>query len=157
MTREQFGALLATATAAAVSFARTFVVDALPDEVRYLILPNQSYDGNPLVADEEIYPDDSLVEIAGLGPCTNCDVVSFLWRNGKVPEWIDVQVDTVANGVTIVVLRCCGRFTAREDMLYYGSRGTGPFSAKSPPLPPDWTKESGRFELDWRRKTSPPI
>jgi hypothetical protein len=60
--------------------------------ISLLSFPNQSYDGNPLEADEEIFPNESLPEHGYLGPLKYEEALAFLWRAGKVPEWIDVSV-----------------------------------------------------------------
>ena len=110
-------------------------------------------DGNPRVGDEVVFPEESLPNEEAYGPWQLDEVVAFLWRNGKVPEWIDVAVRAENDHHTLLELCCCGRFTAQEDLLYYRSGGLAPFSIKSPFLPPGWVsvQESGKFDLDWRR------
>jgi hypothetical protein len=85
--------------------------------------------------------------------------VGFLWRGGKVPEWIDAAVQAEDGGQTLVSLRCCGRFTAQEELLYHRyPGGVPPFSIKSPVLPPGWesVEASGKFDLYWREKRTRP-
>ena len=48
------------ATESAVTFARHYVINVLPEGRLFLIYTNQSYDGNPLKSDETLYPGDSL-------------------------------------------------------------------------------------------------
>lgn len=64
-------------------------------------------------------------------------------------EWIDVAVEDVGGGLTVVSLLCCGRFTSQEDLLYHRDGGRPPFSVKSPALPPGWegVESSGKFRL----------
>ncbi|MEZ5326427.1 MAG: hypothetical protein R3F19_15360 [Verrucomicrobiales bacterium] len=66
-------------------------------------------------------------------------VVEFLWRKGKIPEWIDISVVTVDHDVTVCELRCCGRYTGNEDRLYYRPDNRSPFAIKSPSPPPNYT------------------
>jgi hypothetical protein len=116
----------------------------------FRVYPNQSYDGHPRVGDEVVYPDDSLPTDAFHGPWSVEDAVQFLWRNGKVPEWIDVSVQGEDGRHTLVALKCCGRYTAQEDLLYHRVEGgVAPFSIKSPTLPPGWenVEVSGKFDL----------
>ena len=76
------------------------------------------------------------------GPWLAKEAVTYLWRDGKVPEWIDVAVEAVDHR-SLVALRCCGRFTSSEELLYHSPSGLPPLSIKSPALPPDWSMEPG--------------
>lgn len=152
MDRGEFEARLEEAGRRALEFARHYVCQSLPDEVAFLVLPNRSYDDNPPVGDEEVFPGDSLPDEQHHGPWSAAEVVAFLWRGGKVPEWIDAAVRAEDGFRTLVELRCCGRFTASEDLLYHRRPGgMPPFSVKSPNLPPGWEgiEVSGRFDLYW--------
>jgi hypothetical protein len=134
-------------------FARGYVLQQLSDDVAYRVYPNQSYDGNPRVGDEVVFPDDSMPEGEFLGPWSGEQVVEHLWRAGKVPEWIDARVESEDGQRTFIALECCGRFTASEELLYHRPGGLAPFSIKSPFLPPGWkgVEAAGRFDLHWRR------
>jgi hypothetical protein len=138
----------------ALRFARQYVVQFLPDHIAFRVYPNQSYDGNPRVADEEVFPEETLGEGCFHGPWSVADVIEFLWRNGKVPEWVDVAVESEEACHTIIGLRCCGRFSSQEEMLYYRQGGCPPFGIKSPPFPPGLSsvEEQGKFDLHWREK-----
>ncbi len=155
MDRSTFMTRLGKAAQHAVQFARRFVREALPDDVVFRVYPNRSYDGNPRVGDEVVFPDESLPEGRCHGPWRIDEVLNFLWRDGKVPEWIDISVQGVEAGHSVVALHCCGRFTGQEDLLYHQNRGMPPFSVKSPDLPPGWesVEASGRFSLDWRQQS----
>jgi len=146
-----FETRLHTAAQRAVRFAREYVRQTLPDQVAFLIYPNQSHDGNPRVGDEVIFPEEGEQR---RGPWSAEQVVAFLWRDGKVPEWINIAVESEDGKRTLVGLRCCGRFTAREELLYHRyPDGVPPFSIKSPFLPPRWEnlELSGKFDLHWQR------
>ena len=123
----------------------------MPLSYLYLLLPNQSFDENPLQADEEIFPEESLPDRKYLGPLDFGQAVDYLWRNGKVPEWIDVSVQACDSQYSYLELRCCGRFTARDDMLYHTQHGNPPFHVVSPNLPPSWegAEKNGKFDLYW--------
>ena len=131
-----------------IAFARSMVRQSLPDSWRFLIEPNASYDENPLVDDETLYLKDSLPAGDMLGPLSFEEALSWLWRDGKVPEWIDVSVCAADLAHTYVRLICCGRFTGLEKRLYYRD-GLPPFGIKSPNLPPGWesVQANGRFDL----------
>ncbi len=73
-----------------MKFTHEILIDELPLSYSYVIFPNQSYDRNPLTGDEELFPEDSLFENKPNGS-TKDEVVKFLWRKGKVPEWINLS------------------------------------------------------------------
>jgi hypothetical protein len=151
--RITFEKRLLTAARRVVLFAREYVCQPLPDEVAFRVYPNQSFDGNPRVGDEVIFPEESLPGGEFHGPWSAEETVAYLWRDGKVPEWIDAVVEAEDGRRSLVALRCCGRFTASADLLYHRPGGLPPFSIKSPVLPPGWESvaASGRFDLHWRR------
>lgn len=154
MERATFEERLTFAARGAVQFARDFVRQPLPDEFDLLVVPNCSYDGNPRVSDEDVFPDESLPEGQSHGPWTVAEAVAFLWRAGKVPEWIDLHAVAEDGVRSLVELRCCGRFSADEELIYHQHGGVAPFHVVSPPLPPDWqgAEMSGRFDLYWVRR-----
>ena len=71
-------------------------------------------------------------------------------RIGRILEWIDISVGAVDYEFTYVYCRCCGRFTANDDRLYYKKFDRGPFGIESPPLPPHVAlgEEPPRFWID---------
>ena len=158
MDRDLFMSHLMSATQQCLERARIFIVEHLPEECRYRIFPNQSYDGNPLVGDEQVFPEDSLPEGQFQGPMEAETVVSYLWREGKVPEWIDMVVSSADGEYTTLSLRCCGRFTGTYEYLYHHPdtinylRILGgevpPFSPKGVYFPPGW---SAPLPKDWRK------
>lgn len=154
--RGTFEVRLRTAARQAVLFARLLVQQTLPDEMVFFVYPNQSCDDNPRIGDEVVFSDDSLPSGRGHGPWTAEEVVTFLWRHGKIPEWIDAAIQAENGRQSIVGLHCCGRFTAQEELLYHRyPGGVSPFSIKSPVLPPGWESvaESGKFDLYWRKQS----
>lgn len=147
MEKTTFQEHLTAATARTVNFTREFVHNVLPDSFRYLVRLNQSYDGNPLVPGERVYPGDVAQHGAETGPLLAEQVVDLLWREGSVPEWIDISVVRTDGVHTFLELCCCGRFTRNEQHLYYMGTGMGPFGCKGPALPPDWQEGSPLFDL----------
>ena len=150
MNRDTFAGRHNEAAIRAVRFARGHVRQQLPDTTVFRVCPNRSYDGNPLVADEETFPADDLPEEGSHGPWATAEAVAFLWRAGKVPEWVDVMVIVEDGAHTVVELWCCGRFTATDQLLYHQTGGIPPFAVKSPYLPPGWESGFGPFDLYWR-------
>ena len=147
MTESEFLQLFRVASNDAVDFARGYVVQELATDSKCRVKLNQSYDGNA-EPDEVLYPEDDGRAVA----CDSAeDVVKVLYRDGRCPEWIDVAVEAVGNGFTLLRLECCGRFTNSVEKMYYSNRGSAPFGVKSPKLPRDYT-EGSRFQIpntDW--------
>ncbi|PHR90919.1 MAG: hypothetical protein COA78_34305 [Blastopirellula sp.] len=158
MTEETFQKHLIEASDFIVEATREYVDDVLPDEFRFLVVPNSSFDGNPLEDDEEIFPKESIPEWTTKPPMDACSVINDLYRNGKVPEWINVYVDSSDNEYTYLLLECCGRFTAMEKHLYHAGKGVPPFSTKIEMPSLDYELEShGKFQLRSRYYKSEPI
>lgn len=134
-----------------ISWAREHLTNQLPSNYLYLLFPNQSYDDNPLEKDEEIFPKESLPQRRYLGPLDSEKVVDHLWRAGKIPEWIDMSVQACDGDSSYIQLRCCGRFTAIDELLYHQFEGHPPFHVQSPDLPPGWEslEQNGKFDLYW--------
>jgi hypothetical protein len=151
MKKEIFHHNLTKALERVLSFTRERVINPLPSSCRCLIFPNSSYDGHPLEDDEEVFPGESLPKGEYLGPLEAEEVVEHLWRDGKVPEWINMCVYSYDENHTYVELECCGRFTANDEALYHIRPGVPPFSVQSPALPWKWNsvEEHGKFDLFW--------
>ena len=152
MTKDAFAELLCSVSVINREFAARYVHNWLPELFRYRVCLNQSFDGHPLHAGEYVFPDDGANAADPVGPLTGPEVVELLWRDGLVPEWIDISVVHADNDYTYFELLCCGRFTADESLMYYNDRGQGPFGIKSPRVPPDWSDAQGRFDLHWYRE-----
>jgi hypothetical protein len=153
--RETFKMRLLTTSAKAVDLARQCVWQTLPDEAAFLVYPNKSYDLNPRVGDEVVFPGDSLFGKYH-GPWSADESIDFLWRSDKVPEWIDCYVQAEDGRRTLVKLICCGRFTAQEDLLYHRDEGNPPFQALGPPCPLEYFtgQKQDKFDLYWQAQQS---
>ena len=132
MTQEEFSLLLVKATRQCLDGTREYVTDVIPNDAIYRVIPNQSYDGNPLEGDEKVFPQDTLLESVKYLSMNSDQVTAYLWRDEKVPEWINLEVAGVSGSDAVVQMTCCGRYTADEDKLYYQNRGLGPFGVKIP-------------------------
>jgi len=146
MDRTTFAGNLESAAKLLLPFTRSLISNALPDEVRFLVQPNATYDGNPLEDDEQRFPND-----VRSGPLTAEQAVERLWRDGKVPEWINLSVHSYDVNFTYAELLCCGRFTALDRHLYHRAEGRPPFHILGPTIPPGWRSPelSGKFDLNW--------
>jgi hypothetical protein len=133
------------AVAQARAFALRFTNHPLPDDVLIQLVLNASCDAHAR-ADETLYPLDSARDPSTLARLSISDVVAELWRDGTVPEWINVSVSARGERFTLVTAECCGRFTGNDANLYYRDRGMPPFHILSPRLPPGFT-DGDRFPL----------
>jgi hypothetical protein len=135
MDRDEFLAQLARASERCREFTTRFVTDVLPGACAYWVVLNCSYDGD-LGPDEVVFPDDVEKHGSRVGPLDAEGVVSLLWRNRMVPEWIDISVWEADLHTTRFELTCCGRFTSQSQLLYYHWTDSAPFGIKGPAYPP---------------------
>ncbi|HWS36946.1 MAG TPA: hypothetical protein VN408_29920 [Actinoplanes sp.] len=101
MDRILFTERLRHATEAARKLAAPSLVEQLPPALILLVRLNMSYGERHFPADEGRVQRLSAEQAADL-----------LWRDGRVPEWIDVAVTSENGTATIVELTCCGRYSA---------------------------------------------
>lgn len=142
MTKPEFKVLLIAASFVAVRYGQGYVNQTLPFVFRYQVHLNNSYDENKS-PDDVLYPED---DGKVLEANTEDEAVALLWRDGRCPEWIDIAVQAATPDFTLLKLRCCGRYTATRERLYYQEKGFGPFGIKSPMPPPNW-RNGVRFDL----------
>lgn len=147
MERELFERRLREAATSARDFAREYIEEPLPNPMLFRLRLNSSYDGTPRVGDETVFPEDSSFDRAEkLKLCSEQQVVDELWRDGRVPEWIDVAVIGETGAATLLQLMCCGRFTAEEGLLYHAREERQPFHVTGPTLPVGYT-DGQRFSI----------
>lgn len=146
MDRRVFADRLRAALHAVHDYTGTIVIESLPARIVARVVLNASYDGNPLHRDERVYPADRDIDPTTLAACSEEDAIDLLWREGLVPEWINVSIVGITFDATVVELLCCGRFTANEALRYHKKEGISPFHVLGPPLPPRW-EEGQRFSL----------
>ncbi len=141
MHRDVFAARLNETAAIARRFGQTFVTETLPEATRFRVFLNQS-------AETELRPDEAGFPHERKGPLelNEGEVVDLLWREGSVPEWIDVSLCGANRDATILQVLVCGRFTANEGLLYHVREGRPPFHVTSPPLPPGY-EDGDRFSV----------
>lgn len=69
------------------------LLNHIPEQWSFLIRPNASYDGNPLRSDQKTFPAETLPEgQLFMPPIDEEATINFLFRDGYVPEWINVSV-----------------------------------------------------------------
>ena len=101
MKRSVFVERLANASELCREFTSSLIIEDLFDSCRYFVELNCSYDGNVSRSDKVIlFPNDRKLHGDCVGPINSGDVVSLLWREKHIPEWIDISVWGVSNQTT---------------------------------------------------------
>lgn len=142
MRKEDFHNQLRAASFSALRFGQEYVSNRLSHHLTYVVVLNQSADGNRK-DDEIVYPEDDGKIHSGL---SEIEVVELLHREDRCPQWIDISVAGADKKTTLFRLLCCGRYHADESRLYYYWQGSQPFGIKSPVLPAN-LKEGKKFKL----------
>jgi len=146
MRPEEFSRQFEASAARARTFAQRFVHETLPEALLLRVELNSSNDSQPLCGDERVFVDDS-APARRHHTVTVDDAVSLLWRDGRVPEWINLTVVGIVDDVTIVEALCCGRYTGDDGQLYYERDGApSPFQVLGPELPDDHV-DGERFSI----------
>jgi len=145
MEKEDFRQNLKKALDGLIDFTQEMVINKLPATYKFIIKTNCSYDKNDLERDEEIFPDDKIHEKSSINPASESTVIDYLWRNGKVPQWINVHISNCDCDFSYVTLECCGRYSA------FLNHKDGPFRALGPSIPYrylDPITEKLRYKID---------
>lgn len=140
------------ASVVARDFARTMVLNTLPDQVNYRI-----YNGimkNDFMEEGEIVIEDAVYD--GYEVETEKEVVACLWRGGYVPVWVNVQVERQTDTRTVISLICGSRFANTAKLMYHIHEGRAPFHVLGPLLPPGWesVEKDGKYDIYWREKNA---
>ena len=149
VTYEQFRENLFRGTEAIRRNIEYFCWNELPPHDQYFVILNGSYDGNALETGEHVFPDHEVLQTDARVARRAEEVVKKLWREGKVPEWIDITPFEIVGDCLYSELLCCGRFTDREEFLYHRQEGYPPFHKFGPVLPVGWQslEKNGKFDL----------
>lgn len=150
MDRETFASRFASSAARARDFAQTLVLESLPRDLLFRVRLNSSNDRNAS-PEAVVYPEDSAYERANaLRRCSLETVIDTLWRDGRVPEWINLSAIDTTDDATLVEVVCCGRFTADDDRLYHQQEGAPPFHVLGMTLPAD--NKGEQFSIHHRKE-----
>ncbi len=118
-------------------------------QARYRIVPSGAFhprkpEWEPIFTEESLRLPEWDVRSKQFAPVDEDRVVELLWRDGKVPMWVDLDVLPDAPGLTIALI-CSGIRTSKD--YYYGAndeRGLSP-RLKRPP-----------FQILGPRQSAPP-
>ena len=148
ISRGRFKKNLESSSQHALDFTRSLVVNSLPDQIKYTVFLGASYDGNPLEDGERVFPEDYSERERAFA--NSEEVVELLWRDGTVPEWINVSVVSEDGEHTLIKLECCGRYSGDVKHMYHAHEGRAPFHVIGPPVPLGYEEAGGgKFDLYW--------
>ena len=142
MTKIEFQFHLVGATFMAHRFAKNYLINKLPIEFKYNVELNGSKD-DPKLEQFDIYPEDNGIVKNGL---SESEVIDLIFRNEKIPVWIDINVCKSDEVKTTINLLCAGRYSNDKKEFYYNHNGSGPFGIKSPILPSNYI-EGTKFKI----------
>ena len=97
----------------------------MSSDFKYRVHLNSSHDLR--AKNYNIYPEDGNKIVDNI---SDLEVVNLLFRDEKVPVWIDIMIEEFNHDVTIFKLICAGRYSSKKDDLYYNERGSGAFGIK---------------------------
>lgn len=151
ISRKGFASNLESSVCEARDFTRQYVTNHLPDAMRYLVCLGCSYDEAKLQENERCFPEDYAERERFAESCE--EILNLLWRNGAVPEWINVMVYDADDKFTYIKLICCGRFSSEKSYMYHANEGRAPFHVLGPDLPPEHflNGDTKKFNLHWRQ------
>lgn len=137
MRKEDFMFLFLGASFASFTFAKRYLKNKLKSELKYdLELLTSSEERN------ERHPRGSITHIN----LTDKEAVEILYKEGKLPVWIDISVSKSNRKFTTLNLLCSDYYTKDKNKFVYDKQGSGPFGIKSPDLPIGF-KEGKKFRL----------
>lgn len=126
MEKEEFLFLILGASYAAYKFDNEQRRKNLIANFKYNVHLFCNYD-----TDLTTYPEDEGVVHYGI---SDLEVMNLLWRDNKLPVWIDIYVIDSNEDFTTFELICAGRFSDKKTDYYYHQRGSGPFGIKRIPI-----------------------
>lgn len=142
MTKQEFLFHLQGASLVTLKFAERYVKDKLTTDFKYNVIFTPSHHTiNP--GHFDFYPEDDGILKLDL---TDDEVVKLLYRNNKIPIWIDINVLKSSRKSTTFNLLCAGRYSDNKEDWYYKDDGSAPFGIKSPTFPINY-KEGKKFRL----------
>lgn len=142
MTKQEFSFHLQEASLLALKFAERYVKNKLTTDFKYNVIFTPAH--HTIYSDLfDFYPEDEGIIKLNL---TENEVIDLLYRNNKIPVWIDINVLKSSKKSTTFNLLCAGRYSDNKEEFYYKENGSAPFGVKSPQLPINY-KEGEKFIL----------
>ena len=149
MDKEQFQKKFEKAAIRACNFAQSMSTRTLPPSVKFNIDPiNLSY-GKSAPPGYIKFLGGKMMNPEQLNGLTLFQTVKLLWIDGKIPCWINLQVESIDNSCTYIRVRVCEETTNDDAKLYHNREGIPPFHILGLTVPVGWksVKESGKINL----------
>ena len=135
MRREVFAEHFRDAVVASKEIARFIVDERLPSADCFRLRLSRSDHRIPLLADEVLFQESSVDGHDRSSLCGRLEAVLLLWRNGAVPEWVNIRVAGVTRTATVFDIIFSERFTTNGSLLYHRDGGVPPFNVLEPDAP----------------------
>jgi len=126
-------------------FTLQFIEEHLPEKINFNIEWHSPKDAEG----KRKFLGGRLVSEGDLKQIEYAKARKMLWIDGKIPQWINMNIDDYDEEYTTITIRCCGRLTNQEECLYHESEGNPPFHILGPALPENWEsiEKSGKIKL----------
>ena len=156
MERDEFERRLVGAIDHIVALTRSLVLEPIPDAV-YFALAIPAWDAPvPLTPHEVVYSDDpQRFPQAPRRRVLPAELTALLWRDGRIPRWVDLVIIDVADGLAVIQADASPRFTDDPAVEHNPHNEDSPFLVKAIG-PPPWIPRSPthmpleRYSLHWR-------
>jgi hypothetical protein len=147
MTRDEYIRRFDLAAITCREFAQRWVIDQLPKNIKFDIPLYEP----PKVRDERvklpwggrlILPE----ELIGI---EYVKARKIFWVDGRIPVWINFNVDRTDGDFTIIEIHASDHLTDNDEILYHLWEGNPPFHILSPSVPgdPSLFDQDGKFNL----------
>ena len=84
-------------------------------------------------------------------PITKEEAIAIMYRDGKVPRWVNINLRTIDNGVALINCLVASDYFENDADLLYEDEGVAPFRVGFPPLPEPY-KDGKKFSVNDLRK-----
>lgn len=139
MEKSVFEGRLLKASEEAFILAKDIITEQLSTTFRYIIVQNQSNDSNSSAQAQIGFRQELIPANPSAEPLSSTKVAGHLWRDSKIPEWIDISVDYTNSDFTCMVLRCCAKYSSIESPRWtLSQKDLAPFSLRYPKFPKGW-------------------
>ena len=155
MDKAEFGRRLNRAGGLARETAQRYVLESLPEVLRYIIAPVDDPRGKRGPADTVKFLGGRFIKPESLVLVDASRVVQLLWVDGKVPAWVNLSVGSLDVETThVLVTYSHDLVPADEDRLppdaVVPKEGSvAPFRVRGPAMPSGWQsiEADGRISL----------
>ncbi len=157
MDKREFARRLGRASERAREFAARYVEEVLPPSFVYVLPDYDDPKGRRAPEGMLKYFGGRFVRPEDLLLVSDSRAVDLLWVDGRVPAWINVNVQAVQADATVIRMRCSEDLHPAEHAALHRDIPAAvdpadpvePFRIRGPGLPPGWrsVEKDGRISL----------